>query len=107
MSSTSGAQGLIQSTLPSNEFSAKESASKPPPVDNSAPPGIKCPTPETKKEGITFEQFFISILFLVLTGLAVFYGWTLGQSEGRVYLLYVQSFGTWLRSWFVRPTPVV
>ena len=75
--------------------------------DNSPPPAITNATPATKKEGITFQQFFISILFLVLTGAAIYYGWTLGQLEGRGYLLYVQSFGSWLRSWFVKPTPSV
>jgi hypothetical protein len=115
---TSGAQGLIESSLPSNVFSPREGPipapsstepvviPSPPKGDNSAPPSIT-PTPETKKEGITFQQFFIGILFLVLTGFAIFYGWILGQSEGRGYLLYIQSFGAWLRSWFVKPTPVV
>jgi hypothetical protein len=121
--STSGAQGLVQSTLPSNTFTQKEPVLKegpiidypaqpvvnppPPSGDNSPPPAITNATPATKKEGITFQQFFISILFLVLTGAAIYYGWTLGQLEGRGYLLYVQSFGSWLRSWFVKPTPSV
>jgi hypothetical protein len=70
--------------------------------DNSAPPAIQNPTPPTKNE-VDFVKIFSTILYFIFSGIAIYYGWTLGQKEGREYLLYVQSFGPWLRSWFVRP----
>lgn len=77
-----------------------------PKVDNSAPPPILSTTPPTKKEGISFQDLIITIFYLIFTGYAIYYGWVFGQQKGRDYLLYVQSIGTWLRSWFVRPPPL-
>lgn len=75
----------------------------PPVVDNSAPPGVVV-TPPTKKEGVSIQDFIVTILGLVFMGYGIYYGWILGQQKGREYLLYMQSFGPWLRSWFVKPT---
>lgn len=69
--------------------------------NNSAPPGVS-PTPPTKKEGITFHSLVVSIVSLIFMGYAIYYGWIMGQQHGQEYLLYVQSFGPWLRSWFTR-----
>jgi hypothetical protein len=81
--------------------------SGPPKADNSAPPPITNPTLPTKKEGIRLSDIVLGILYLVFTGYAIFYGWMYGQQIGRDYLLYIQSWGLWFRSWFIRPTPVV
>lgn len=77
---------------------------KPSPGDNSAPPPVAT-TPVTQKQGLTIQQIIVGILFFIFTGYAIYYGWILGQQEARVYLLYVQSFGPWLRGFFVRPPP--
>jgi hypothetical protein len=74
----------------------------PPAGNNSAPPAVST-TPPTKKEGMTFQDLIVSILYLIFTGYAIYYGWILGQRHGGQYLAYVQSIGIWLRSWFVRP----
>ena len=66
--------------------------------DNSAPPAILNPTPATKNE-IPLSQIIGGFVFLILAGFAIMYGWALGQTQGRSYLLYIQSFGTWIRSW--------
>lgn len=73
--------------------------------DNGAPPAILNVTPPTKKEGF-LKEFVLGILYLVFTGYAIYYGWMYGQQKGREYLLYLQSWGPWLRSWFVRPPPL-
>jgi hypothetical protein len=75
--------------------------------DNSAPPPIENPTPPTKNDPVPFSQIVGSFVFMILAGFAIYYGWILGQSQGRAYLLYIQSFGPWLRSFFVTPKPVV
>ena len=74
--------------------------------NNSAPPPILSTTPPTKKEGTSFQDLIITIFYLIFTGYAIYYGWVFGQQKGRDYLLYVQSIGAWLRSWFVRPAPL-
>lgn len=71
----------------------------PPPGNNSPPPPIQS-TPPTKKEGISFKTLVLGILKIIFTLYAIYYGWILGQQHGREYLLYVQSYGPWLRSWF-------
>jgi hypothetical protein len=73
-----------------------------PPKGNNSPPTATSETPATKKEGISFQDFVVSIFYLIFTGYAIYYGWTLGLRHGREYLMYVQSYGPWLRSWFVR-----
>jgi hypothetical protein len=70
-----------------------------------APPAITNPTPPTKKEGF-LKEFVLGIFYLIFTGYAIYYGWIYGQQNGRQYLLYVQSWAPWLRSWFIRPAPV-
>ena len=75
--------------------------------DNSAPPPITNTTPPTKPNAPSLTVIISSILFFVLAGVAIYYGWTLGTQKGRDYLLFIQSFGPWLRSFFVRPRPVV
>lgn len=72
--------------------------------DNGPPPAITS-TPPTKKEGF-LKEMVLMILYIYFTGIAIYYGWTYGQQTGRDYLLYVQSWGPWLRSWFTRPPPV-
>ena len=71
--------------------------------NNSPPPAITNPTPETKNDPIPLSQIVSGFVFIILAGFAVFYGWILGQTEGRTFLLYVQTFGPWIRGWFVRP----
>ena len=70
----------------------------PPPGDNSAPPGIPV-IPPPKKE-ISPQEMFMSFLFIVFCVVGIYFGLTLGMSEGRGYLLFIQSFGPWIRSWF-------
>lgn len=72
----------------------------PPPPGNNSPPPLIISTPPTKKEGFNFKDLIVSILYLVFTGYAIYYGWFMGQQHAREYLLYVQSYGPWLRSWF-------
>jgi len=74
----------------------------PAPKGNNSPPPSTSQTPPTKKEGMSFQDLIVSIFYLVFTGYAIYYGWILGQRHGREYLMYVQTFGPWLRSWFVR-----
>jgi hypothetical protein len=71
----------------------------PPPGDNSPPPALTS-TPPTKKEGVSFQSFVVSILSIIFTGYAIYYGWTMGQQYAREYLMYTQSLGLWTRSWF-------
>ena len=74
--------------------------------DNSAPPAITNPTPLTPADAPSLASVVGSILFFILAGFGIYYGWVLGMQKGREYLLFVQSFGSWLRSFFVRPVPV-
>jgi hypothetical protein len=74
----------------------------PAPMGNNSPPSGISQTPAPKKEGISFQDLIMSIFYLIFTGYAIYYGWTLGQMHGREYLIYVQSFGLWLRSWFTQ-----
>jgi hypothetical protein len=70
--------------------------------NNSAPPAITNPTPATKPTGPNIAEVIGFILFVILSGFGIYYGWVLGMQKGREYLLFIQSFGPWLRSWFVR-----
>ena len=70
----------------------------PPEGDNSAPPGIHA-IPPPKKE-ISPQEMIMSFLFIVFCCVGIYFGLTLGMSEGRGYLLFIQSFGPWIRSWF-------
>lgn len=74
----------------------------PPPGDNSAPPGIPV-IPPPKKE-LSPQEMLMGFLFLVLSIIGIYFGWTLGIQEGRGYLLFIQSFGPWIRSWFTART---
>jgi hypothetical protein len=80
--------------LPSNP----QTDTTPPPGDNSAPPPIPV-IPAPKKE-ISLQEILMGILFLVLSVAGIYFGFTLGLEEGRGYLLFVQSFGPWIRGWF-------
>jgi len=79
----------------------------PPPGDNSAPPPIHG-IPPPKKE-ISPQELFMGFLFILFSVAGIYFGLTLGMTEGRGYLLFVQSFGPWIRSWFTSrhalPTP--
>jgi hypothetical protein len=70
----------------------------PPPGDNSAPPPIHG-IPPPKKE-ISPQEMFMSFLFILFSAVGIYFGITLGMSEGHGYLLFIQSFGPWIRSWF-------
>jgi hypothetical protein len=74
----------------------------PPSGDNSAPPALTT-TPKTQKSGIAFKDLLLGIFYFIFTAYAIYYGWILGQQKGREYLLYIQSFGPWVRSFFVKP----
>ena len=65
---------------------------------NGAPPR-RMPDPEPPAEPVSLQKIAINILFVILCGFGIYYGWTMGQEFGVTYLLYVQSWGPWLRSW--------
>ena len=88
------------------ETAPRESTPPPTSDKNSAPPPHEDTTPPTKNDPIPLSQIVGGFVFMILAGFAIYYGWILGQFQGRQYLLYVQSFGPWLRSFFVKPTPV-
>lgn len=92
---------IQEGPIPAPSSTAPVIIPPPPSGNNSAPPPLTS-TPPTKKEGMTLQDLILSILYLVFTGYAIYYGWVLGQTRGREYLLYVQSYGPWLRSWFTR-----
>lgn len=69
---------------------------------NSAPPPITNPTPPTKNDPIPFSQIVGGFVFMILAYFAIYYGWVLGQFQGREYLLYVQSFGPWVRDMAIK-----
>lgn len=71
----------------------------PAPGDNSAPQAIDSAPPPKGKE-LTPQEMMMGFLFLVLSVIGIYFGWTLGIQHGRGYLLFVQSFGPWIRSWF-------
>lgn len=71
----------------------------PPEGDNSAPPPVKGDIPPPKKE-LTLQEILMGVLFLVLCVVGIYFGLTLGIEEGHGYLLFIQSFGPWIRSWF-------
>ena len=71
----------------------------PPPGDNGAPPA-RPPNIPPPNNSISFQDVFINILFVVLCVIGGYYGWAMGQEYARSYLLYVQSYGPWIRSWF-------
>ena len=74
--------------------------------DNSAPPPITNPTSPTKPNTPSLATIIGTILFFVLGGYGIYYGWIMGMQKGREYLLFVQSFGPWLRSFFIKPKPI-
>ena len=70
----------------------------PPPGDNGAPPA-RPPNIPPPNNSISFQDVFINILFVILCGLAIYYGWIFGEQYARTYLVYWQSWGPWWRSW--------
>lgn len=71
----------------------------PPEGDNGAP-RARLRDLEPPPEPIDFQNILMNILFLIVCGFAIYYGWGFGQEFGRGYLLYWQSWGPWWRSWF-------
>jgi hypothetical protein len=94
---------LTDANFPKDKPETKADSPDAPTSDkNSAPPPIEHPTPETKNDPIPFSQIVGGFVFIILAYFAIYYGWVLGQFQGREYLLYVQSFGPWVRDMAIK-----